>query len=77
MEIEWVNTGQKLLEYGFLGIAVLMLGAFIMYKDRQHRDERKELTTSLKDANEKMLAAFDRNTTVLTEVKTIIQTINR
>ena len=65
----------KLVEFGLLGVLVLVLGWYIMQKDRQHREEREKLNSSLKDANDKMLTAFDRNTTVLTEVKTIIQTL--
>jgi preprotein translocase subunit YajC len=65
----------KLIEFGLLGVIVLVLGFYIVRKDKEHREEREKLASSLKDTNDKMLTAFDRNTTVLTEVKTLIQTL--
>jgi hypothetical protein len=75
METVMDTVAGKLIEFGLLGIIVIVLGVYIIKKDRDHHSERRELSGFLKEANDKMLSAFDRNTTVLTEVKTIIQSI--
>jgi hypothetical protein len=64
-------------QYGVLGICVVGLVLFILKLMREHAKERAELVASLKSQGDTMLDAFEKNTTVLTEVKTLISTISR
>ena len=83
------KVGTVLLsQYGVLGLIVFCMALYILKKEKDHATfivnkeaahaaERKEMVAALKENNDKMLVAFDRNTTVLTEVRTLIETIAR
>ena len=76
MEELITRVGLLLLNYGVLGIAVIAMGLYILKKDREHAKERDMINGNLKGQNDKMIEAFDKNTTVLSEMKAIINTIN-
>lgn len=63
--------------YGFGGLIALGMGWFIVYLIKMHREERKELTQSLKEQHAEAREALDNNTNVLTEIRTIIQQKSR
>jgi hypothetical protein len=77
MEEIIVKSGLLLLNYGVLGIAVIAMGLYILKKDREHAKERELLNGNMKEQNNRMIEAFDKNTTVLSEMKAIINTITR
>lgn len=63
-------------QYGLLGILTVLLGLYVLKKERDHRDERKELVAALERQHTEALEVTKGNTTVLTEVKTLIQTLH-
>jgi predicted HTH transcriptional regulator len=77
MEDLITRVGLLLLNYGVLGIAVIAMGLYILKKDREHAKERDVINGNLKEQNSRMIEAFDKNTTVLSEMKAIINTIRR
>lgn len=64
-------------QYGVLGIVVVGLVLYILKKEKDHRDERRELVGAMQKQHSEALEVTRGNTTVLTEVKTLIQTIAR
>jgi predicted HTH transcriptional regulator len=77
MEEIIAKAGLLLLNYGVLGIATVAMGLYILKKDREHAKERDVINGNLKEQNNRMIEAFDKNTTVLSEMKAIINTITR
>lgn len=70
------EIAQKLFsQYGVLGVVVLGLVLYILKKERDHANERKELVGAMEKQHSEALEVTKGNTTVLTEVKTLIQTI--
>jgi predicted HTH transcriptional regulator len=78
MEALALQIGRILFsQYGVLGAVVTGLVIFIVWMIKTHNTDRKELVKTITDQNDRMINAFDRNTTVLSEVKTLIQTMDR
>jgi hypothetical protein len=71
------NMIDKLLElgekYGALGLILIACFWYILYKDKSHQSERKEITEALKKQHEEALQVTKNNTTVLTEIATLIR----
>ena len=70
-------------QYGAAGLIFLSLGWFILYLTRLHREERKEVTEGLKlqhdecmSARKEAVSALQNNTSILTEISTIIRRLN-
>ena len=89
MEAIISKVGTLLLsQYGLLGIIVVVLGLYILKKEKDQKEDRADaLKTmnedrdaalkSLTDLTERAIASQDRNTQVLAEVRTLIETIAR
>lgn len=60
-------------DYGPLGLIVLASFWYIVRKDKQHREERKELTDALSQQHKEAMEAQNKNTTVLTEISVLIR----
>lgn len=60
-------------DYGPLGLIVLASFWYIVRKDKQHREERKELTDTLAKQHSEALEVTRNNTTVLTEISVLIR----
>ena len=60
-------------DYGPLGLIVLALFWYIIKRDNDHREERRELTTILQKQHEEALEVTSKNTTVLTEISVLIR----
>lgn len=60
-------------DYGPLGLIVLASFWYIVRKDKQHREERKELTDTLTKQHSEALEVTRNNTTVLTEISVLIR----
>lgn len=63
-------------QYGPMGLIALAMGWFIMYMAKSHKEERKELTDSLKSQHVEATTAINNNTTVLAELRTLISRNN-
>lgn len=64
-----------LSQYGVLGIIVIGLVLYILKKEKDHREERREMRAQFAAQHKEALEVTKGNTTVLAEVKTLIQTI--
>lgn len=64
-----------LSQYGVLGIVVVGLVWFILKIMKEHRQEREALIASMAKQHAEALEVTRGNTTVLSEVKALIQTI--
>jgi len=64
-------------KYGLPGIVIGGLGWFVLYLMKQHKQERKEWQDAQKQRDEKSNEAINSNTTALTILKTLIETIKR
>lgn len=63
--------------YGPLGLIILASFWYILYKDKQHREERKEFAEAFKQQHKEASEVTRNNTTVLTEIATLIRDRNR
>lgn len=78
MEAMIIKLGNVLLsQYGVLGIVVVGLVAYIVWKEVRHGREREELVHAMEKQHAEALEVTRGNITVLSEVKTLIQTIVR
>jgi len=73
-------TLELFAQYGIQGLVIFAGGWFILYRDRSHSQERKELQDSLKQQHTEALESSRENREVmkgvvvaLTEVSTIIK----
>ena len=57
------KLGEILLNYGALGVMVIGLSWYILRRDKENKEERKEWQ-----------AALNNNTNVLTAIKTLLET---
>jgi len=57
------KLGEILLNYGALGVMVVGLSWYILRRDKENKEERKEWQTAL-----------NNNTNVLTAIKTLLET---
>lgn len=64
---------QIAIQYGPLGLIVLACFWYILYKDKMHKDERKELSDALSHQHKESLEVTKNNTTVLTEIAVLIR----
>jgi hypothetical protein len=60
-------------QYGPLGIVVLACFWYIVMKDKEHREERKEITSALERQHTEAIEVTKANTTVLTEISVLIR----
>ncbi len=60
-------------QYGPFGLIILAAFWYIIYKDKEHLNERKELTATLARQHSESLEVTKNNTTVLTEIATLIR----
>lgn len=60
-------------QYGPLGLMVLACFIYILKKDKDHKEERKELTTNFERQHKESLEVTKNNTTVLTEISVLIR----
>jgi hypothetical protein len=60
-------------QYGMPGLIIFSFGWYIVRKDREHKEERKDVTQALKAQHEEALEVTKNNTTVLSEIATIIK----
>lgn len=66
----------ELINYGALGIMVLMMFAYIYYIHKTHREERKEWRESMEELHKEATTSIKEQTSVLRELHGLIQTIN-
>lgn len=64
-------------QYGVLGVCVVGLVLFLLKTLKDHKEERLRLIEAIQRQHEEALEVTRGNTTVLTEVKTLIQTISK
>lgn len=60
-------------DYGALGLIILACFWYIVKKDGDHKDERKEVMDALAQQHKEALEVTKNNTTVLTEIATLIR----
>lgn len=78
METLGIKIGTAVFsQYGILGAVCVALSLFLIKVMRDHRAERDALVQSLTQQNDRMIDSFDKNTTTLTQVKTLIETLTR
>lgn len=70
-------------QYGPFGVIILACFWYILYKDKArkdeqkiHQEERKELANILAKQHQEALEVTKNNTTVLTEISTLIKSRN-
>ena len=68
-----------MLDYGALGIlililisAMIMLWKYFVKMEKEHRIDRKDWLEETQRREDRTLAAYEKNTTVMTELKTMI-----
>ncbi|TXH07888.1 MAG: hypothetical protein E6R04_11975 [Spirochaetes bacterium] len=59
--------------YGPLGLIILACFWYIVYKDKSHREERKELRGILEMQHKEAMEVTKSNTNVLQEISTLIK----
>lgn len=71
---------EEWLKYGILGLVVIGLGGYVMYRDREHKKERKEWMDMMQKADEKLHQVsketnqvLRENTNILSGLKTLLE----
>lgn len=78
MEALALKVGEAVFsQYGILGAVCVGLIIFLVKIMKDHRAERDSIIRSLTTQNDRMIDSFDKNTTTLTQVKTLIETLTR
>ena len=80
MNPQAVEGAGKLLDYGAIGLlALILLGVIIVLlrftnnMHKEHKSERKEWRASDEAKHKEMLEAFDNNSTIISELSTLIK----
>jgi hypothetical protein len=60
-------------QYGALGLSLFASFWYINKKDEEHKTEREEWNTRIETMHSSSLKAIDNNTSVLSEIATIIK----
>lgn len=66
-----------IINYGALGAMVALLVAYIYWLQKAHKQERDVWKDTLEKQNNAMITAFKENISVMTELRTILQSIDR
>lgn len=71
---------EEWLKYGILGLCVVGLGAYVMYRDKEHKKERKEWMEMMEKQAGKMESmnhetnkVLRENTNILSGLKTLLE----
>lgn len=65
---------QGFLKQGLLGLVIVALGIFIIWLMKGHSKEKKEMREELKDIAERGIKAQTDNTSILSALKTMLET---
>lgn len=64
-------------EYGIAGVALAAMAYFIMYLMKQHKEERSDWQKAQERQTDEANRNINRNTEVLSSLKTLIETIKK
>lgn len=68
---------EPLAQYGLAGVVIIGLAWFVMYLMKQHKNEREEWRKVQEKQNEEANRNINRNTEVLSGLKTLLENRSR